>query len=103
MRRRTARIAAAALGAATVAATIAVAGAPALAYPGNCGSALRSDGVVSAWCSTGSGDVAAVAGCEWLGWWTTAQGPWVNITTGASHVQCPWPYSPRWTGFYLRD
>ncbi|MEU4393208.1 hypothetical protein [Kribbella sp. NPDC023855] len=44
-----------------------------------------------------------MAGCEWLGWWTTAYGNWVNITNGASHVSCPWPYGVRWGGFNARD
>ncbi|WP_146755485.1 hypothetical protein [Micromonospora saelicesensis] len=92
-----------ALSTGAVASTLVLSAAPAAAYPSNCGSAMRSDGVVSAWCSTGTGSVSAVAGCEWFGWWTTAQGPWVGVATGASHVSCPWPYSPRWTGFYARD
>jgi hypothetical protein len=76
---------------------------PAAAYPASCHTGISSLGTVSAWCDRGSGSIRAVAGCEWAGWWTTAYGSWVNITQGASHVSCPWPYGLRWGGFNARD
>lgn len=96
-------VAAAGLAGAAIVASTAVAVGPAYAFPSNCGSGLASNGVAYAWCSTGTGHVQAVMGCEWFGWWTVAYGPWVNITAGSSSVACPWPYGPRWWGFNARD
>jgi len=78
-------------------------GGQANAFPAQCGWGYQSNGVVAAWCSQGTGSVAAVAGCKNIfNWWTTAVGPYVNIKNGASKVSCPFGYGPQWGGYYLR-
>lgn len=73
------------------------------ASPYNCGWGWQSNGVVKAWCSSGTGQVAAVAGCKNIfNFYYTAVGPYVNIKTSQSSVSCPFGYSPQWGGYYLR-
>jgi hypothetical protein len=73
---------------------------PAAAIPLNCDAALWSNGVGSAWCSNGTGQVRVAVGCEWWGWWQTVYGPWVNINAsdGASRAGCPSGWGARWAG-----
>lgn len=100
---RTRRLFATAAIAVSVTAAGVGAASPAQAYPAQCGYGIGSKGTVSAWCSQGSGDVKAVAGCQNVfGFWTNPSGPWVNIKNGASHTSCPLGYSLKWGGFNLR-
>lgn len=95
-------VATAALAVGLASASIAVA-APAQAYPAQCGYGVSSLGTVSAWCSQGTGEVKAVAGCQNVfGFWSNPSGPWVNIKKGSSHTSCPFGYTYKWGGFNLR-
>ncbi|MFT7022441.1 MAG: hypothetical protein ACJA07_001525 [Rhodococcus sp. (in: high G+C Gram-positive bacteria)] len=100
---RTRRVVASAVFAVGLTAAGIGAAAPAHAYPAQCDYGIGSTGTVSAWCSQGSGEVKAVAGCKNVfGFWTNSSGPWVNIKNGASHTSCPFGYSLQWGGFNLR-
>ncbi|GHH42273.1 hypothetical protein GCM10017774_38380 [Lentzea cavernae] len=73
---------------------------PAAAVPLNCDAAVASNGVGSAWCSNGTGQVRVAIGCERWGWWQTVYGPWVDVngTYAASHASCPFTWGIRWAG-----
>jgi hypothetical protein len=98
--RRTRSVAAVGFTLATVLGSIVVTASPAAAVPLNCDAAVASNGVGSAWCSNGTGEVRVSIGCERWGWWQTVYGPWVNINApdGASHASCPFTWGIRWAG-----
>jgi hypothetical protein len=78
---------------------------PAAAFPSSCQASHETSGSVYAWCTGGSGQVQAVVGCEWFGWWTVAYGPWRTVPNGSSPsvVSCPFPYGYKWHGFNAKD
>jgi hypothetical protein len=85
---------------AAVLGSAALAASPAAAVPLNCDAAVATNGVGSAWCANGTGEVRVSIGCERLGWWQTVYGPWVNINApdGASRASCPFTWGIKWAG-----
>ena len=85
---------------ATALGSVALTASPAAAVPLNCAAAVASNGVGSAWCANGTGEVRVVIGCERFGWWQNVYGPWVNINAqdGASRASCPFTWGIKWAG-----